>query len=75
MHEVGYHTVPERVLTARLDGAVQCETSDGEVRLVQAGSFVVVEDTCGKGHISRHSAEARTVVWIALPNGLDPPLL
>lgn len=38
MHEVGYHTVPERVLTVRLDGAVEYETSDGEVRHVQAGS-------------------------------------
>ena len=73
--QVGYHTVPERVLTVRLDGSVQCETSDGEVRQVQAGSFVLVEDTHGKGHISRHSAEAQTVIWITLPNGLDPPLL
>jgi hypothetical protein len=23
--------------------------------------------------LSRHSAEAQTVIWIALPNGLDPP--
>jgi hypothetical protein len=72
MHQVGYHTVPERVLTVRLDGAVEYETSDGEIRHVAAGSFVLVEDTHGKGHISRHSAEAQTVIWIALPNGLDP---
>jgi hypothetical protein len=57
MREVGYHT----------------ETSDGEVRHVQAGSFVLVEDTHGKGHISRHSAEGQTVIWITLPNGLDLP--
>ncbi len=73
MHEVGYHTVPERVLTVRLDGSVAYETSDGEVRHVPAGSFVLVEDTHGKGHISRHSAEAQTVIWISLPNGLDLP--
>jgi hypothetical protein len=73
MHAVGYHTVPERVLTVRLDGSVEYETSDGEVRQVQAGSFVLVEDTHGKGHISRHSKEAQTVLWIALPNGLDLP--
>ncbi len=35
MHEVGYHTVPERVLTVRLDGSVEYETSDGEVRHVR----------------------------------------
>jgi len=73
MHEVGYHTVPERVLTVRLDGSVEYETSDGEVRHVHAGSFVLVEDTHGKGHISRHSAEGQTVIWITLPNGLDLP--
>jgi hypothetical protein len=28
-----------------------------------------------KGHISRHSAAAQTVIWIALPNGLDLPSL
>jgi hypothetical protein len=41
--------VPERVLTVRLDGAVEYETSDGEVRHVPAGGFVLVEDTHGKG--------------------------
>src|SRR5262245_17626870 len=73
MREVGYHIVPERMLTVRLDGSVEYETSDGEVRHVQAGSFVLIEDTHGKGHISRHSAERQTVIWIKLPNGLDLP--
>jgi hypothetical protein len=73
MREVAWHTVPEPVLTVRLDGSVEYETSDGEVRHVQAGSFVLVEDTHGKGHLSRHSAEAQTVIWISLPNGLDLP--
>jgi hypothetical protein len=52
---VGWHMVPERVLTMRLDGAVEYETSDGEVRPVPAGTLVLVEDTHGKGHLSRHS--------------------
>ena len=49
MREVAWHTVPEPALTVRLDGSVEYETSDGEVRHVQAGSFVLVEDTHGKG--------------------------
>lgn len=57
IREVAWHTVPERVLTVRLNGAVDYETSDGEVRHVSAGSFVLVEDTHGKGHISRHSPD------------------
>jgi hypothetical protein len=73
MREIAWHTVPEPVLTVRLDGSVEYETSDGEVRHVQAGSFMLVEDTHGKGHLSRHSAETQTVIWISLPNGLDLP--
>ena len=73
MSEVGRHTVPERILTVRLNGSVEYETSDGKVRRVPAGSFVLVEDTHGKGHISRHSAEEQSVIWITLPNGLDLP--
>ncbi|TPW28535.1 hypothetical protein FJU08_17150 [Martelella alba] len=73
MREVAWHTVPEPVLTVRLDGAVEYETSDGAVRHVTAGTFVLVEDTHGKGHLSRHSPEAQTVIWISLPNGLAPP--
>lgn len=70
MREVSWHTVPEPVLTVRLDGAVDYETSDGERRHVGAGSFVLVDDTFGKGHLSRHSPEAQTVLWISLPQGL-----
>jgi hypothetical protein len=73
MREVAWHTVPEPVLTVRLDGSVEYETSDGEVRHVPAGTFVLVEDTHGKGHLSRHSPEAQTVIWVSLPNGLDLP--
>jgi len=74
MHPVGWHTVPERVLTLRLDGAVEYETSDGEVRKVPAGGFVLMEDTHGRGHLSRHPPEAQTVLWISMPAGLDEPL-
>ncbi|WP_316168018.1 MULTISPECIES: hypothetical protein [unclassified Bradyrhizobium] len=73
MRQVDWHTVPGRVLTVRLSGAVEYETSDGEVRRVSAGEFVLVEDTHGKGHLSRHSVDAQTVLWIRLPDGLDLP--
>ncbi|SFU16040.1 hypothetical protein SAMN05444141_11225 [Pseudovibrio denitrificans] len=73
MRQVEWHTVPDRVLTVRLNGAVEYETSDGEVRTVEAGEFLMIEDTHGKGHLSRHSQEAQTVIWISLPNGLEEP--
>lgn len=71
MRQVEWHTVPDRVLTVRLNGSVDYETSDGDVRHVAAGGFVLVEDTHGKGHLSRHSQEEQTVLWISLPDGLD----
>lgn len=74
MRQVDWHTVPARVLTVRLTGAVDYETSDGKVRHVSAGEFVLVEDTHGKGHLSRHSTDEQTVLWISLIDGLDLPL-
>ena len=71
--EVDWHTVPERVLTVRLDGSAEYQTSDGDKRRVPASSFVLFEDTHGKGHTSRHSPEEQTVIWINLPHGLDNP--
>ena len=69
--QVSWHTVPERVLTVRLDGSAEYETSDGEKRLVPAGRFILFEDTHGKGHRTLHSSQEQTVIWISLPNGLD----
>jgi hypothetical protein len=74
MRQVDWHTVPDRLLTVRLNGSVEYETSDGEVRKVAAGEFALIEDTHGKGHLSRHSADSQLVLWISLPNGLDEPL-
>jgi hypothetical protein len=74
MRQVSWRTVPDGVLTVRLDGAVEYATSDGEFRYVPAGGFVLVADTHGKGHLSRHSQEAQTVLWITLPSGLDDPM-
>jgi hypothetical protein len=69
--EVDWHTVPERVLTVRLNGSAEYQTSDGDKRRVPAGSFVLFENVDGKGHKSLHSSEKQTVLWISLPEGLD----
>lgn len=73
MRQVDCHTVPERMLTVRLDGAVEYETSDEEVLTVAAGGFVLVEDTHGKGHLSRHSPDSQIVLRITVPDGFDTP--
>src|SRR5215469_250214 len=60
--QVEWHTVGERVLTVRLDGSADYQTSDGAERHVPAGGFILFEDTHGKGHKSRHSSQEQTVI-------------
>jgi hypothetical protein len=73
VREVSWHKAPERVLAVWLNGTVEFETSDGEVRHVSAGGYVLVEDTHGKGHISRHPAEGQSNILITLPDGFNLP--
>jgi hypothetical protein len=69
--EAGWHTPPGRVFAVWLDGVVEFETSDGEVQHVSAGGFVLVEDTHGKGHVSRDPVDGQSLILITLPDGLD----
>ena len=71
--EADFHKPPGRLLAIWLDGEVEFETSDGEMRRVSAGKAVLVEDTHGKGHISRHPPEGQNVILVLLPRGLDAP--
>jgi len=71
MREAGFHTPPGRLLAIWLDGYAEFETSDGQVRRVTEGKAVLVEDTHGKGHISRHPPEGQNLILVMLPNGLD----
>jgi hypothetical protein len=71
--EVGWHTPPGRVLAISLDGTVEFETSDGEMRHLPAGGYLLSEDTHGKGHISRFPVEGHNFILITLPEGLDLP--
>jgi hypothetical protein len=71
MREAGFHTPPGRLLAIWLDGYAEFETSDGQVRRVTEGKAVLVEDTHGKGHISRHPPEGQNLILVMLPSGLD----
>jgi hypothetical protein len=73
VREAGLHNPPGRLLAVWLDGTVEFETSDGEVRRVTAGKAVLCEDTHGRGHISRHPPEGQNLILVMLPNGLDAP--
>jgi hypothetical protein len=70
MREAGFHNPPGRLLVIWLDGEVEFETSDGEMRRVSAGKAVLAEDTHGKGHISRHPPEGQMLYWLCCRTAL-----
>ncbi|MFJ4291538.1 cupin domain-containing protein [Cupriavidus sp. NPDC089707] len=47
------HPSPIRMWIFMLAGAMEFEASDGERRPLPAGSALLLEDTTGKGHVSR----------------------
>jgi hypothetical protein len=65
-----WHTTPVRQLVVWLSGWVEFEASDGEVRRCDAGAVVLVEDTFGRGHISRHPDEGQFLMFLPVPDGL-----
>ena len=64
-----WHPTPKKQTFFFLSGEMEVQVSDGEVRRFSAGSIVLVEDTSGKGHISRvlGSIDAVTAV-VQLPD-------
>ena len=47
------HNAPRRLVIVQVDGSVEVEVSDGEKRVFGPGSVLLVEDTTGKGHVTR----------------------
>jgi hypothetical protein len=52
-----WHPIPRKQIYFILSGTLDCIVSDGEKRLFGAGSIVMVEDTTGKGHVTRVVSE------------------
>ncbi|MFW9851173.1 MAG: cupin domain-containing protein [Candidatus Thorarchaeota archaeon] len=48
-----WHPTPKRQVFIYLSGEMEAKVSDGEVRLFGPSSVTLVEDTTGKGHVSR----------------------
>lgn len=47
------HPSPSRMWVFLLSGTMEFETSDGERRCIAPGTAMLLEDTAGKGHLSR----------------------
>jgi hypothetical protein len=52
-YELDWHPAPRRQYIINLDNGVQLTASDGEARIIGAGEVILVEDTTGKGHLSK----------------------
>src|ERR671919_275454 len=52
-YDLDWHPAPRRQYIINLDAGVQITASDGEARTIAAGEVILVEDTTGKGHLSK----------------------
>ena len=48
-----WHTAPRRQLALQLTGQIETQASDGETRTFKPGDILLMEDTSGKGHLTR----------------------
>lgn len=64
-----WHPAPRRHLVVLLTGEVEIEAGDGKKLTLNPGGMVLVEDTAGKGHITRVNKEG-AAVYVVAPNGL-----
>lgn len=51
--EGAWHTAPRRQFIATIQGEAELETGDGQILVMSPGIVTLVEDTTGKGHITR----------------------
>ncbi len=52
-YALDWHPAPRRQYIVNLDAGVEITASDGERRIIGAGEVLLVEDTSGKGHLSK----------------------
>ena len=52
-YDLDWHPAPRRQYIVNLDAGVQITASDGESRRIGAGEVILVEDTWGRGHLSK----------------------
>ena len=52
-YQLDWHPAPRRQYIINLDAGVRLTASDGESRTIGAGEVILVEDTTGKGHLSK----------------------
>lgn len=66
-YDLDWHNAPRRQYIINLDNGVQITASDGEARIINAGEVLLVEDTTGKGHLSKAANDQiRHCIYVTL---------
>lgn len=66
-YDLDWHPAPRRQYIVNLDASVQITAGDGETRVIGAGEVILVEDTSGKGHLSKAvSGQVRRSIFIPI---------
>jgi hypothetical protein len=66
-YELDWHPAPRRQYIINLDAGVEITASDGETRIIGPGEVFLVEDTTGKGHLSKAvGGKMRRSIWVTL---------
>ncbi len=66
-YDLDWHAAPRRQYIINLDAGVQITASDGEARIIAAGEVILVEDTSGKGHLSKAvDAQIRHCIFVPI---------
>ena len=66
-YDLDWHPAPRRQYIINLIGGVQLTASDGESRIIGAGEVLLVEDTSGKGHLSKSvSGKMRHSIFVPI---------
>jgi hypothetical protein len=67
---VGWHNVPTPQFAINLSGVLEVELSDGTRRRIGPGDLVFLEDSTGKGHVTRLVSPV-TCLFIRVKPGFD----
>src|SRR5437879_4576440 len=62
-----WHPAPRRQMVATISGEGEIETGDGQILILHPGVVTLLEDTHGKGHLTRgHGGAGRLSVFLPL---------
>jgi hypothetical protein len=66
LRETEPHPAPRRQVVIVLDGEFEIETADGDRRIFSPSGVALVEDTSGRGHVTRASSGRASFVAVPL---------